>query len=295
VQRGKELSMVDQVEPQVNQQLLRFMEETRAKTLEELEQKMREAGYDINEVRRNLRNKFLIEAVRNREVYQEIYFKLTEKEKREYYDKHKDIFTIPGTVTLSQIFIASGNDPEQALARARDVVSLARAPGADFPALVQRYSEDEATKKDKGRVGPLDISQLKPEVRDAVGSAPIGTITDPIKVDVGYLIFRIDERKEPTLKPFEDEETQRLVAYRMTEERGAEKFESYLAKLRADAFIEIDPRYQNAVTKNKSAQIKRSPWTDEKKDKKKKDQEKKDPDKKEVGKEDPKTTVKTKL
>jgi parvulin-like peptidyl-prolyl isomerase len=236
-----------------------------------------------------LRNKFLVEKVRNREVMQEIYFKLTEKEKREFYDKHKEWFAVPGAVTLRQIYIANGKDPVQALARARDVVALARANGADFVVLVRRYSEDEGTKKDEGLLGKIEIPKLRDEVREAVAAAPVGTITDPIKVEVGYLIFRLEERKESVSRPFEDEQVMRAVSYKLTEERSEEKFEAYMQKLRTNAFIEIDPRYQPAVLKNKSAQIKRTPYSEEKK---KKDKDSKE--KKTDGKEDPKTTGKDK-
>ena len=273
VQRAKELSL--DVEAQVNEQLVRFMKESGVKSVEELEQRMRESGMEPNEVRRNLRNRFLMDAVRNKEVLQEIYFKLTEKDKREYYDKHKEYFTVPGEISLCQIFIASGKDPQQAQGRAKDVVALARANGADFSALVERYTEDEKTKPQKGCIGSIPLPQLRPEVNDVVGKASVGTITDPIKIENGFLIFRVSERKEPELKPFENEEIQRMVGYRLTEERGEGKFETYLAKLRSDAFIEIDPRYQSMVSKTKSAQIKRTPYTDEK-EKKKKDKDKKD-------------------
>ena len=293
MQRAKELSL--DVEPQVNEQLLRVMKENNLPDLAVMEEKMREAGIDINEVRRTLRSRFMFDAVKSREVFQEVYFKLTEKDKRDYYEKHKDWFVVPGEVKFRQIYIALGKDAAQALARATDVVSLARANGADFVALVQRYSEDEGTKKEGGLVGPLEFSKLRDEIRDAVEKAPTGTITDPIKLEIGYLILRVEERKEPEPKAFDA--VQQAVAMRLTEERGQEKFETYLQKLRTDAFIEIDPRYQALATKNKSAQIKRTQYTEEKK-KKDKDKDKKDAQKdaqkdgsKEGSKEAPKTTV----
>src|SRR5437868_3007669 len=57
VQRAKELSL--DVEPQVNEQLLRVMKDNNLKSIAEMEEKMREAGIDINEVRRTLRSRFM--------------------------------------------------------------------------------------------------------------------------------------------------------------------------------------------------------------------------------------------
>ena len=55
-QRAKNLSI--NVEPQVNQQLLRMMKENNCESKECLGQKMREAGYDLEEVSRMLGENF---------------------------------------------------------------------------------------------------------------------------------------------------------------------------------------------------------------------------------------------
>jgi peptidyl-prolyl cis-trans isomerase SurA len=264
VQRAKELSV--DVEPQVNEQLLRIMNEHGLKSLEELEQKMREVGVDINEVKRNLRSYLLADAVRMREVYRMAYVQLTEKEKRDYYDKNKEWFVIPGEVTLSRIFVQGGKNPlqnAQMLEKAKGIVAQARG-AADFGALVQRVSEDtpDLVKK-KGLIGTIKIPDLAPTVREAVSTAPVGTVTDPIKLDTGYAIFRVDARKEQVTRPFEDEEVKGAVSQRMAYERGQGQMEDYLKKLRADAFIEIDARYQMPGSRVTSAQIKRTPYSEE--------------------------------
>jgi len=274
VQRGKELSI--DVEPQVNQQLLRIMKDNNLQSLEDLEVKMREVGVDIGEVKRLLRTRFISDAVKSREVFSRIFFKLTEKEKRDYFEKHKDVFSVPGELTLSRIFLNAGKDEAATLAKAKDIASQAKTGGADFAALARRYSEEELGKKG-GVIGAIKIPDLSNEVRSAIGDGGKGTVTDPIKLEApspGYAIFRVDERKEPEVKPYEDKEIQEEVGQRLTYERGAVEMDKYIEKLRGDAFIEVDPRYQLANSKIKSAQIKRTPYTQEK-DKKKKDDDKK--------------------
>ncbi|MEP7274061.1 MAG: peptidyl-prolyl cis-trans isomerase [Acidobacteriota bacterium] len=285
-QRAKDLSI--DVEPQVNQQLLRVMKENNLASLEDLEQKMREAGVDIQEVRRMLRNRFSSEAVRNREVFGKIYHGLTEKEKRDYYEQHKEAFTSPGEISLSRILIVIGKDNSaQALERAKDVVTQARAGTADFPSLAKRFSEEDLGKKGGLIDLPVKISELADEIRPAVANAPVGTVTDPIMLAAGYVIFRVDSRKEPVIKPFDEKEVGDEVAQRITYERGATEMDKYLDKVRGEAFIEVDPRYQLAESKVKSAQIKRVPYSDENRKGKKKD---KDKDKEK--KEEPKETTK---
>jgi parvulin-like peptidyl-prolyl isomerase len=278
VQRGRELSI--DVKAQVNQHLLRLMKDNNLTSLEDLETKMREVGIDILEVRRILETRFISDAVRNKDVFAKIFFGLTEKEKREFYEKHKEAFSTPGEVTLSRIFVAFGKDEAAALTRAQDITAQARSGAADFAALANRHSEEDLGKKG-GVIGALKIPDLSTEVRTAVGTAKVGTVTDPIKLDNGFAIFRVDARQEPVVKPFDEKEVQEAVAQQITYERGETEMEKYLEKLRGDAFIEVAPSYQLANSKIKSNQIKRIPFSPEDRKKRNKD---KDKDKKEDAK-----------
>ncbi len=261
-QRAKDLSI--NVEAQVNQQFLRMMKENNCESLECLGQKMREAGYDMEEVRKLLTENFSKEQVIGQEVYSKIYRGITEKEKRDAYEKNKEFFTEPGTVTLSRIFVALGKDPNQALLRAKEIVLQARGGAVEFATLGERFSEDELCKKQKCQLGdPIEIPKLAPEVKVAVENAKVGTVTDPVKLENGYYIFRIDDRKEPTLQPFEDENVQQKISGYLVNQQAAAQVETYLSKLSSEAFIEIDPRYQFEGGKVSSAQIKRVPFSDE--------------------------------
>jgi large subunit ribosomal protein L3 len=83
-------------------------------------------------------------------------FRLTEKEKRDYYEKNKQAFSVPGELTLSRIFINAGKDEASALAKAKDIASQAKSGVADFAALARRYSEEELGKKG-GVIGAIRI------------------------------------------------------------------------------------------------------------------------------------------
>jgi peptidyl-prolyl cis-trans isomerase SurA len=276
VQRAKDLSL--NVDAQVNQQMLRLMKEFNCDSDKCLEQKMREAGYDIEEFKRIFGENFSREAVLGQEVYRRLLMGQTEKEKREFYEKNKQGYTEPGEVTLSNIFIAFGKDQDQALARAKEVVVQARAGAVDFKTLAQKYTESEPGKKDPS-LGTFKIPELKPEVKAVVENAKIGDVTDPIKLETGYSIFHVDQRKEPNQLAFEDERVQTHIGRSLIDQHMGEEVDAYLTKLRNDAFIEIDARYQFENSKVKSAQIKRVPYSDDKskknKDKKEKEKEKK--------------------
>src|SRR5215510_12689124 len=121
VQRAKDLSI--NVDSQVSQEMLRLMKETNCDSDKCLEQKMREAGLDMEEFKRIRGEIYSRDAVLGQEVYGKIYRALTEKEKREFYEKNKQqLYADPAEVTLSNIFIAFGKDPDRALERAKEVV-----------------------------------------------------------------------------------------------------------------------------------------------------------------------------
>src|SRR5205085_7322774 len=156
-------------------------------------QKMREAGYDIEEVSRMLGENFSREAVIGQEVYAKIFRNITEKEKHDAYEKNKQFFTEPGEVSLSRIFIATGKDPNQSLLRAKEIVTQARGGAVEFMTLGEKYSEDELCKKQQCKLGAaIKIPELAPDVKAAVENAPVGAVTDPIKLENGYYIFRVD-------------------------------------------------------------------------------------------------------
>ena len=275
-QRAKDLSI--NVDAQVNQQLLRMMKENNCESLECLGQKMREANFDIDEVKRIMTENFSKDAVIGREVYGRVFQQLTEKEKREAYEKNKEFFTEPGELTLSRIFIGFGKDPAQAAVNAQDVVKQARGGAIEFGTLAERYSEDELGKKSKGSIGTIKTTDLAPDVKAVLEKAPVGTVTDPVKLENGFYIFRVDERKEPKDIPYEDEKVQDAIGRYLVSQKADKQIEEYLARLRDEAFIEIDARYQFENAKVKSAQIKRVPYTEEgekKKQKKEKEKEKK--------------------
>jgi parvulin-like peptidyl-prolyl isomerase len=280
VQRAKDLSI--NVDAQVNQQLLRIMKDVNCDSDKCLEQKMRETGIDLEEAKRILGENFSRQAVLGQEVYRKLIMGQTEKEKREFYEKNKQqLYVEPGEVTLSNIFIAFGKDPDKALERAKEVVTQARGGAVDFKTLAQKYTESEAAKKGGdsalGTLGTFKIPELKAEVKSVVENAKVGDVTDPIKLETGYSIFHIDQRKEPNQLPFEDERVLNHIGQALASEREGVEIEAYFAKLRNDAFIEIDARYQFENAKVKSAQIKRVPYSEDnskKKDKKEKEKEK---------------------
>jgi peptidyl-prolyl cis-trans isomerase SurA len=278
-QRAKELSI--NVEPQINQQLLRLMKDQNCDTTDCLKQKLNDVGYDYDELKRNMTDEFSRQAVIQNEVIYRISRELTEKEQREVYDKYKSSpeFTEPAEISLSRIYISFGKDAEQALQRAKDIAVQCKGGTTDFAAMAKQYSE-EPIGKEGGKLGPaIKVDQLTPEIKALVEKVPVGTVTDPVKLENGYYIFRIDDRKDEKVLPFEDEKVKDRITRILIGQQSDKQIEEYLTNLREKAFIEIDPRYQFENAKVKSAAIKRVPYMEEKERKREKEREKKEREK----------------
>ena len=249
VEKGKEIGAADDVEKQVNQRLLEIARDENLKTIEQLEEAMRAQGLDPATVRQTMRAEAMKQTVFGSEVDRKIYFGLTDTEVKNYYETHKDKFRKPETFTLSEIFLSNVGKPDaDVLARAQQLVTQARG-GADFGALAAAQSEREdntgkrIAQETKGKVGTFTLDQLDKPIADAIKNVKAGGVTDPVKVEQGYTIIRVDGHTAQGEPTFDEQRVREAMTY----ERLPKEREAYLAKLRQEAYIEVSANYRDAL------------------------------------------------
>ncbi|MGH9942762.1 MAG: peptidyl-prolyl cis-trans isomerase [Pyrinomonadaceae bacterium] len=249
LQKGKELGMAEEVEKEVNKRMLEVAKEQGITTIEELERAMRASGVEPSEVRQTLRNEITKQWVLGGEVDRRIYLGLTEAEIKTYYEANKDKFRKPETVTISEIFLSTvGRDEAEVKVRAEKLVAQVRG-GADFGALAAVQSEREQNNtrvapQTKGKLGTVALTQFRDEtVLNAVKPLKAGGVTDPIKDEYGFTIFRVDERTAGGDSSYDENKVREAITLsRLDKER-----EEYIRKLRQEAYIEVAPGYREAV------------------------------------------------
>ena len=247
-QKAKELNI--DVEAEINQQMLQIMKDSGFKTLTELEQAMRTQGVDPEGARASLRRRLQQQYVVQREVLAPIYQRLSEKDKRAFYDAHKKELEVPGEVTLSEIFIPlEGHTAAEVEQRARRVVAELRAGSSFAEAVKTNTPVTRASRAQEGKLGTFKPTELREEMAAAVSSLKAGEITEPIRMQDGFLIIRVDAQKPATVRPYEDKEVQEMVARAATMERAEDARKKYLKKLREEAFVEIAKGYQATQAK----------------------------------------------
>ncbi len=236
VQRANELEMSGDIDAEVNREVLRIGRQVNLRTPEELEEAMRRDGLDLADVKKAMHRSFMREAVLRREVDAKIYYGLTDKQLRDYYNAHRDRFV---SVTLSELFLGlAGRSENEVRASAADLARHARASTTSFEELVEKNSEREATRKTRGVLSDGDgkprwflVSELRPDIAAGVKDLKAGGVADPIKGDDGYVVLRINQRDDS----FRDN----LVRGVMTSERADKARSEYLKQLRDDAHLAV--------------------------------------------------------
>ena len=241
-QKAKELNI--DVEAEVNQQMAEIAKENGQPNVLAFENELKKQGLDPETARGTLRKRLQQQYVIQREVLQPIYQRLNEKEKRDYYDKHKEGFTTPGEVTISEIFLPlEGHTAAEVEQRARRLVAELRA-GKNFAEAVQENSPtNRASRAQAGKVGSFKQGELNKDVTAAISTLKPADVTEPIRLQDGFQIIRLDDRKPETLVPFEDPRIQSSIGRMTTMELADDARKQYLKKLRQESYIEITKGY----------------------------------------------------
>ncbi|MCA1634888.1 MAG: peptidyl-prolyl cis-trans isomerase [Acidobacteria bacterium] len=249
MQKGKDIPrMTDDIEAEVNREILRVANREGIKTIEELEAAMRAEGVLLSDIRETLRRQYTQQAVLQREVDAKIYYGLTDAELRKYYDANRARFQ---SVTLSEIFLSlAGRSEAEVQAKAKNLVGLARG-GSDFGELAVKNSERERggvrlAEKNKGRLEDEDgkpkwflIADLQTNISAGIKDLKAGGVSEPIKVDEGYLILRVNERDDA----FKENQVRGALA----QERVPKEREAYLRTLRSEAYIKPAQNYKDVI------------------------------------------------
>jgi parvulin-like peptidyl-prolyl isomerase len=239
VQRGRELGyrLTDE---QFQKILESIKKENRLENEEQFQAALRQEGMTLEDLRRSIERRMLIERVQQVEVLQKL--SITEEEARAYYAAHQDRFRTPATVTLREILVAvPETKPEaraaaEAEARARAETARRRiAAGEDFAAVAAELS-DAPSKANGGLVGPIAVAELAPALVEALDTLQPGQVSEPIRTGRGFHIVKLESRSPAAVRPFE--EVRDEIADRVFEERRREALQKYLERLRAQAIIE---------------------------------------------------------
>jgi peptidyl-prolyl cis-trans isomerase C len=125
-----------------------------------------------------------------------------ERMARNEYDAAPEKFSTPEQIRVSHILISARAC--EAESRAREVLSKARLPGADFAALAREYSDDRGSAARGGDLGLLSKAKMAPAFEKAAFALKQpGDLSDVVKTELGYHVIRLDQRTPAKRQPFD--------------------------------------------------------------------------------------------
>lgn len=192
----------------------------------QFEKNLKSVGWSKAELRDLIRRQMLIRAT----VITAGRLAVTDEDARAFFDKNKERLGSPESVKLSQIFVNTK-------AEADDAYDLLTSVGADFAKLSSLKSSDANLKKNNGSLGFIAKGMLVPEIEKEIFALQPGQFTKPLTTGNGYSIFRSEERrpgKEADFAAVKEELKAAILNQAVTQ-----KLPELAAELRAKARIEI--------------------------------------------------------
>ena len=205
---------------------------------------LKQEGMSLDELRRNVERQMLIARVQQDEVGSKL--SITEEEARQYYQTHQQEFAEPASVTLREILIDVPASTEQGqtgvnvgkddeAAKEAAAVRARLAAGEDFAKVAAEVS-DAASKANGGLIGPIAVSQISESLQQRLQSMKPGDITQPIRLQRGYQILKLETMRAAAVQPFDS--VRDLVAERVHGERQRQEVRKFMTRVRSQAIIE---------------------------------------------------------
>jgi len=241
-QKGKDLNI--NVDNEVSKQMAAIQSDSKIADPEKFQVYIKEqSGMSYEDFKQEMKNRALTQRVIREEVSEKMQVKHEEIEK--YYNEHKAEFVRQERIFLQEILISTEGKDDAGVAaaekKAKDLVARAR-KGERF-AEMARDNSDSVTAKSMGELSPAGYKKgdIAKNLEDQVWSQPKGYIADPVHIDKGFLILRVEDHQkegQAELSEVENQITEKLLAPRLEA-----AVRDYLTKLRKDAFLEIKADY----------------------------------------------------
>jgi parvulin-like peptidyl-prolyl isomerase len=121
---------------------------------------------------------------------------VTDEDAKAFFDQNKDRLGVPEAVRLSQIFVPSK-------AEADDAYDLLTSVGADFSKLSALKSSDAALRSNSGSLGYISRGMLLPDIEKEIFALKAGQYTKPMATGAGYSLFKAEELRAAQPAAFE--------------------------------------------------------------------------------------------
>ena len=157
---------------------------------------------------------------------------VTEKDLRQYYDKHKDEF-VDEEYRLQQIFVSGQRDGQKRVTEAYNLLQ----EGKSFESVAKDYSDDTKSASAGGDIGYVKKVDLIPQLRAAVVFLTPGVYSSIITTPYGFHILKLVEKKKGETLTFEM--ARDSIHEKIVQAESEKRYKDYVGKLRKGSYIEV--------------------------------------------------------
>jgi peptidyl-prolyl cis-trans isomerase SurA len=244
MQRGKELGY-RMGDDQFQSIVANIRKENKLEDEAQFQAALKQEGITLDDLRKSLERQMIFSRVQQVEVYGRI--GISEDEARKYYNEHDSEFTTPSNLTIREILLevaaVPGQDKQALFSVAVDDTVKEKADelrkralaGEDFAQLAATESA-AASKANGGLIGPISQDELAPAMAELFGKMKPGDISEPIRTQRGYQIFKLETKTASETMTFEQAREQ--IANKVFAQKRQGELEKYVRKLRSQAIIE---------------------------------------------------------
>jgi len=184
-----------------------------------------------------LRKGMAIQKLMEREVVSNL--KISDKDTKDYYDEHMDLFKQPEKIQASHILVKvkQGSDESvkaEALKKIQKIQKELKA-GGDFAELAKKYS-DCPSSANGGDLGYFGRGQMVKPFEDAAFSLKPGEVSDITETDFGYHLIKAGDKKTEVITDYKDVK-EKLAQY-LKQMKTKEEVKKYIESLKEKAKIE---------------------------------------------------------
>jgi parvulin-like peptidyl-prolyl isomerase len=217
------------IEARVREVLKRFPSQ------DDMEKALAEQGLTLKELRKNYKEQMMVRKLIDSKIGSTI--SISPVEVRDYYQKRSSEFVQPEQVKLRNILIRPKQDlpPQKAEELAKELLGRIR-QGGDFVAIAKEYSEGPNA-AEGGDMGYIKKGDILPEIEKVIFELKPGDVSDIIRTDLGYHIFKVEDRLERKEKDFS--EVRREIEETLFRQKIRDKIRVWVFNLRKNAYIEF--------------------------------------------------------
>lgn len=173
--------------------------------------------------------------------------KVAQSEVKAYYDSNPSLFEAPTQYKVAHIMLSTRKpassenisfaDMVRKKGEAEEIAAEAKKEGADFGALVTKYSEDPRTKSNGG-IYEFVAGTLDPDFESVALKMVPGQISDPVKSKYGFHIIKFIEMKPARKEPLEGQ-LAKDIENRLKTQKLQKKLQGFQDKLIAESDVEF--------------------------------------------------------